>query len=65
MIKKPNLTKGDLLCFTEKCYIFYLEDVEGFKLDVGTLVSEQVHHQLEVLSLADVARHHCEVVPVQ
>lgn len=43
----------------------YLEDVEGFELDVGALVPQQVHHQLEVLGLADVARHHREVVPVQ
>lgn len=43
----------------------YLEDVEGLELDVGALVPQQVHHQLEVLGLADVARHHREVVPVQ
>ena len=43
----------------------YLEDMEGLKLDVRTLVPEQIHHQLEVLWLADVARHHCEVVSVQ
>lgn len=39
--------------------------MEGLKLDVGTLVPEEVHHQLQVLGLADVARHHCEVVSVQ
>lgn len=39
--------------------------MEGLELDVGALVPQQVHHQLEVLSLADVARHHREVVSVQ
>jgi len=43
----------------------YLKDVEGLKLDVGALVPQQVHHQLEVLWPADVARHHREVVAVQ
>lgn len=45
--------------------MFHLEDVEGLELDVGTLVSEHIHHQLEVLRLADVACHHREVVSVQ
>lgn len=39
--------------------------MKGLELDVGALVPQQVHHQLEVLGFADVARHHCEVVPVQ
>lgn len=39
--------------------------MEGLKLDVGTLVSQQIHHQLEILGLADVARHHREVMSVQ
>lgn len=43
----------------------YLKHVEGLKLDVGTFVSEQIHHQLEILRFADVARHHGEVVSVQ
>lgn len=43
----------------------YLEDMEGLKLDVGTLVSEEIHHELEILRLADVACHHGEVVSVQ
>lgn len=46
-------------------FFFYLEDMEGLKLDVGTLVSQQIHHQLEILGLADVARHHREVMSVQ
>lgn len=44
---------------------FYLEDMEGLKLDVGTLVSKEIHHELQILRFADVARHHCEVVSVQ
>lgn len=48
-----------------KVFFFYLEDMEGLKLDVGTLVSQQIHHQLEILGLADVARHHREVMSVQ
>ena len=43
----------------------YLEDVEGFELDVAALVSQEVHHELEVLRLADVFRHDGEVVPVE
>lgn len=43
----------------------YLKDMEGLKLDVGTLVSKEIHHKLQILRLADVACHHCEVVPVQ
>lgn len=47
--------------------VFYtdLEDVEGLKLDVSALVSEQVHHQLQVLGSADVLCHDSEVVSVQ
>lgn len=44
---------------------FYLEDMESLKLDVGTLVSQEIHHELQILRFADVARHHCEVVSVQ
>lgn len=43
----------------------YLKDVECLKLDIGTFVSQQVHHELKVLWLADVPRHHGEVVSVQ
>lgn len=43
----------------------HLEDVKGFKLDVPALVSQHIHHELEVLGLADVFRHHSEVVSVQ
>lgn len=43
----------------------YLEDVEGFELDVPAVVSQQVHHQLQVVRFADVLRHDGEVVPVQ
>lgn len=39
--------------------------MECLKLDIGTFVSQQVHHELEVLWLADVPRHHGEVVSVQ
>lgn len=47
------------------CLFVYLEDVEGLKLDVGTLVSEQIHHQLQVFCPADVPRHDREVMSVQ
>lgn len=43
----------------------HLEDVKRFKLDVPALVSQHIHHELEVLGLADVFRHHSEVVSVQ
>lgn len=44
---------------------FYLEDMKGFKLDVGAFVPQQVHHELQVLRLADVLGHDGEVVAVQ
>ena len=43
----------------------HLEDMEGLKLDVAAVVSQHVHHQLQVLSPADVLGHHSEVVSVQ
>lgn len=43
----------------------YLEDVEGFKLDVPAVVPQQVHHQLQVLGFTDVFCHDGEVVSVQ
>lgn len=39
--------------------------MKGFKLDVPALVSQHIHHELEVLGLADVFRHHSEVMSVQ
>lgn len=43
----------------------YLKDMEGFKLNVGAFVSKEVHHQFEVLWLADVLCHDGKVVSVQ
>lgn len=43
----------------------HLEDVECFKLDVSAVISQQVHHQLQVLCPTDVPRHDSEVVPIQ
>lgn len=43
----------------------YLEDVEGFELDVPAVVSQQVHHQLQVLGFTDVFSHDGEIVSVQ
>lgn len=43
----------------------HLENMKRFKLDVPTLVSQHVHHELEVLGLADVFRHHSKVMSVQ
>lgn len=43
----------------------YLEDVEGFKLDVPAVVPQQVHHQLQVLGFTDVFCHDGEIVSVQ
>lgn len=39
--------------------------MEGLELDVATVVSEHVHHELEVVSMADVFGHDSEVVPVE
>lgn len=43
----------------------HLENMKRFKLDVPALVSQHVHHELEVFGLADVFRHHSEVMSVQ
>lgn len=43
----------------------YLKNVESLKLDVAALIPQQVHHQLEILWLADVFRHDGEVVSVK
>ncbi len=43
----------------------YLEDMESLKLNVGALVSQEVHHELQVLWFTDVPCHDCEVVSVQ
>lgn len=43
----------------------YLKDMKGFKLNVGTFISKEVHHQFEVLWLADVLRHNRKVMSVQ
>lgn len=43
----------------------HLENMKGFKLDVPALVSQHIHHELEVLRLADVFRHDGEVMSVQ
>lgn len=39
--------------------------MEGFELNVLALVSEEVHHHLEVRLVRDVARHDVEVGPVE
>lgn len=39
--------------------------MEGFKLDVPAVVSQQVHHQLQVLCFTDVFGHDRKVIPVQ
>jgi len=42
-----------------------LKDVESFKLNVATFLLQHVHHELEVVSAADVAGHDCEVMTIQ
>ena len=54
----------DRFCLVWVCYK-HLEDMEGLKLDVATTITEHGHHEFEVLRVADVPRHGCEVVPVQ
>ena len=41
-----------------------LEHMECFKLNVGAFVSQQVHHQLQILWFADIFCHDGEVVSV-
>ena len=42
-----------------------LENMERLELDVLALISEQVHHHLEIGLVRDVARHHIEVRSVE
>lgn len=44
---------------------FYLKNMKGFKLDVGTFIPKEVHHEFQVLRLADVLCHDGKVVAVQ
>lgn len=39
--------------------------MEGLKLDVAAVVSQHVHHHLQVLCTTDVLGHHSEVMSVQ
>lgn len=43
----------------------HLKDVKGFKLDVPAVISQHVHHQLQILRPADVLGHNSKVVSVQ
>lgn len=43
----------------------YLKDMKSLKLNVWTLISQKVHHELQVLWFTDVPGHDCEVVSVQ
>lgn len=62
---KPNKMQEARLEVQSSLSAAHLEDVEGLKLDVAALVSQHVHHELEVVGLADVFRHHGEVVSIQ
>lgn len=46
-------------------FLAHLEDMERFKLDVSAVVSQHVHHQLQVLCPTDVFCHDSEVVSIQ
>lgn len=39
--------------------------MESFKLDVATLLAQQIHHELEIVRVTDIARHSGEIVPIQ
>lgn len=41
-----------------------LENMESFKLDIFTLILEQVHHHLQVILVCDVACHDFEIGPI-
>jgi len=43
----------------------HLEDVERLELDAAARLAQHVHHQLQVVRVADVARHDGEVVSVE
>lgn len=42
-----------------------LEDMERFKLYIFTLVSQHIHHQLEVGLLSNVASHNIEICSIE
>ena len=43
----------------------HLEDMEGLKLDVLALITEHVHHHLEVRLMRNVLGHDVEIGAVQ
>jgi hypothetical protein len=45
----------------KKRSMFYLEDMEGFELDVSRFLFQHVHHQLQVVGVRDVASHHLKM----
>lgn len=52
-------------CGQHLVFLYNLKDVESFKLDVATVVSQQVHHQFQVFGPTDVLCHDGEVVSIQ
>lgn len=43
----------------------HFKDMEGFELDVFALVSQQSHHSLQVIDVANIAGHHVEVGTIE
>jgi len=41
-----------------------LEHMERLKLNIFTLVTQQVHHHLQVRLIRNIPRHHIEIGPI-
>lgn len=64
--KEYMYIRMDKLSCREKEEVWvYFEHVKGLELNVPAAVDEHLHHELEVLRVADVAAHGSEVVTIQ
>jgi hypothetical protein len=39
--------------------------MEGLELNAATLLTQHVHHEFEVVGIADITRHHIEIVAIK
>ena len=43
----------------------YFKNMKGLELNISTLLAQHVHHELEIVGIADVSGHDSEVVSVE
>ena len=43
----------------------YFKNMKGLELNIATLLTQHVHHELEIVGIADVSGHDSEVVSVE